>query len=267
MTGQAFTADEVAEFYDELEKVLAAWLGESIHYGYWPDGPDEDFTAAQDRLTHLVAAELAPAPGSAVLDVGCGTGRPAELIARARGCAITGISLSAQQIEVAAARDLPLLRFERADAVDLPFADESFDAALALESLLHMPDLPAALAEIHRVLRPGARFAVADFVERLPADRAPDGLPLTPPPPLDELVGLLRAAGFGVERVQDISDATRPTYDVMLAAIDARRATLDAIPNRRIADQVQHAIPALAAHAREHTGYAVLTTTRGDRVA
>ncbi|GAA0503765.1 methyltransferase type 11 [Saccharopolyspora subtropica] len=260
MTEQ-FTAAEVAEFYDGLERFLSSWLGESIHYGYWPDGPGGSFTDAQDRLTALVGEKLALRPEERLLDVGCGTGRPATLLARATGCIVTGITISRRQLETAVRRDVDGVAFTLADAMDMPFADGEFDAALALESLLHMPDQKGALAEVHRVLRPGGRLVVADFFQITPAPEQPGGVPFTPPPPLPELTDRIRAAGFEVTDVVDITGPTRPTYDELLAAVAAQRSTLDSV-TERIAEQVQRAIPQIVAHARRYTGYAVVTAHR-----
>ncbi|MEX2015151.1 MAG: class I SAM-dependent methyltransferase, partial [Candidatus Hydrogenedentales bacterium] len=87
------------------------------------------------------------------LDIGCGTGANlAELPADA--CRI-GVDLSREALRFAHSRGIATLA--RADAVALPFADESFDAALMIDVLYHaaVPDKAAALREARRVLRPG----------------------------------------------------------------------------------------------------------------
>ncbi|GAA0503770.1 methyltransferase type 11 [Saccharopolyspora subtropica] len=275
MTDQTtFTADEVAMFYDQLEEFFSSCLGESIHYGYWPDGVDAaSLTEAQDRLTALLGEKLALRPEERLLDVGCGTGRPATLLARATGCAITGITISRRQLETAAelARSTGLgdrVRFQYADAMDMPFADGEFDAALALESLLHMPDKQRALAEEHRVLRPGGRLVIADFFETkpIPPGKVPQTaigvLPNHVPPPLDELTGLVRDAGFEVAEVLDVTEQTRHSGEAILTAIAAYRPAVESERSARIAEQVQHAIPLIVEHAQEHTGYVVLTARK-----
>lgn len=268
MPETAFTADEVALFYDRLEEFFSAVLGESIHYGYWPaDDPGADLSRAQDHLTRLLGGKLGTGAGQHLLDVGCGTGRPAALIAGDTGCTITGITISGNQLAPAArrARDLGVdgqVSFQWADAMAMPFADGSFDAALALESLLHMPDKEQALAEIRRVLRPGARLVVADFFETspIPPGTVPETaigvLPNHVPPPLDELTGVVAAAGFTVTEVHDLTADAHRSGEAILAAIhDYRPRGGDG----RIAEQVQQAIPAIVEHAHEHTGYVAIT--------
>ena len=58
------------------------------------------------------------------------------------------------------------LDFQLVNAMDMPFADETFDAVWALESLFHMPDRLQVLGEIARVLRPGGRLVLTDVTKR-----------------------------------------------------------------------------------------------------
>ncbi|MGB6161784.1 MAG: class I SAM-dependent methyltransferase [Pseudonocardiaceae bacterium] len=57
-------------------------------------------------------------------------------------------------------------------SMELPFPAQSFDAAIALESIPHMPDRGQVLAQIYRVLRPGGRLVLTDFFERAPIPTA-----------------------------------------------------------------------------------------------
>jgi ubiquinone/menaquinone biosynthesis C-methylase UbiE len=114
------------------------------------------------RVQALAAAGLARCPsGGALLDVACGFGRHAVPLAAA-GFAVTGVDRSRALLEEARRRsDVP--RFVEADYRELPFADESFDAALNLyTSLGYLGDEEdtRVLGEIARVLRPGARLVV-----------------------------------------------------------------------------------------------------------
>lgn len=156
--------ERVAAFYDNTA-AMDIVFGQSIHLGLWPDGDDGSSLAdAQDRLTDrltdLVAAQCGAHAGALVLDVGCGTGGRARWLARAANVSVTGISISPQQVAEASARAAregldSRLRFQLADAADLPFADGGFDAAIAIESILHMPNKLRVLRELVRVLRPG----------------------------------------------------------------------------------------------------------------
>ena len=102
--------------------------------------------------------ELLPSvDGLRVLDIGCGEGYNTRLLAE-RGARVTGIDISARFIGHAAAHETrtPLgIAYEIASAVELPFADVSFDAATAFMSLMDIPENDRALAEAYRVIVPG----------------------------------------------------------------------------------------------------------------
>jgi arsenite methyltransferase len=118
------------------------------------------------RRRRLVRAALAVEPGERVLDVGCGPGfYCAELLEEVgpEG-SIVGLDSSAAMLALAARRceGHGNVEFDEADATSLPVDDASFDAALCVQVLEYVPDLPAALAELHRAVRPGGRVVVWD---------------------------------------------------------------------------------------------------------
>lgn len=103
-----------------------------------------------------------PIGAGAVLDVGCGTG---EIIIRLAGkfpqASFVGVDLEESHLARAAAQCAPFgerVRFERGDALALPFADLSFDLVVCRHVLQAVPDPAPALAEIRRVARPGGRI-------------------------------------------------------------------------------------------------------------
>jgi SAM-dependent methyltransferase len=108
-------------------------------------------------------------PGSRVLDVGTGFGRHAYELAR-RGMRVVALDVAAGEVAgthetftaMVEAGEVPAERYVgvlRGDATRLPFAPASFDAVITSEVLEHVPDDTGALAEMVRVLRPGAPFA------------------------------------------------------------------------------------------------------------
>src|SRR5207244_11899065 len=88
-----------------------------------------------------------------ILDVGTGTGRAAIALAR-RGATVTGVDASAEMLGVArrrAAEERLPISFSEGDAQRLAFPDRSFEAAVCLRLLMHVPDWRTALAELCRV--------------------------------------------------------------------------------------------------------------------
>jgi len=149
---------DVARHYDELDPFYRALWGEHLHHGFWTRG-DESPELAALALVEEVAHRAGIAAGARVCDIGCGYGAPALLLA-GRGAHVTGLTLSAAQHAHASTRDAGGSRpvFLLRDWLDNRLPDESFDAAIAIESLAHMQDRPRALAEALRVLRPGGRL-------------------------------------------------------------------------------------------------------------
>jgi SAM-dependent methyltransferase len=109
---------------------------------------------------HLVEA-VRLAPGARVLDAGCGTGVVARLAARAvaPGGIVVALDPAMEMLRVGRAHDIgaPLC----GQAQSLPFPDGAFDAALAGFVISHVPSYEAALAEMVRVLAPGATLGVS----------------------------------------------------------------------------------------------------------
>ena len=101
-----------------------------------------------------------------VLDIGCGHGALSRSLA-AKGFAMTGIDPDEDAV-AAARKAVPDARFERATAEALPFADGSFDAAIFLNALHHVPEavMRQALAETRRVIGPGGALIVVEPLAR-----------------------------------------------------------------------------------------------------
>jgi ubiquinone/menaquinone biosynthesis C-methylase UbiE len=148
----------------------AWWLADSAPYPY-----------AQRALLDLplpfltnrrLDALLAPRPAERVLEIGPGTGLQALHVARQLGPSGRLDVVDVQQAMLdcvmrrADARDIGGIVPARADARQLPFADDSFDAAYLVTALGEIPDPLAALRELRRVLRPGGRLVVGEFFDR-----------------------------------------------------------------------------------------------------
>lgn len=135
----------------------------------------EDLTPVDHFHTRGLAAteELAERAGiekgAEVLDVGGGIGGAARFLARQFGCRVTVLDLTE---EYCAAGELltartglgKLVEFRCGNALEMPFPKESFDLVWTQHSSMNIADKPALYAEIHRVLRPGGRFALHEIM-------------------------------------------------------------------------------------------------------
>lgn len=111
------------------------------------------------RLMALAGAR----PGVRVLDLACGTGDLAHLAA-GRGALCVGLDFTPRMLQLARARQYPgTVHWVAGDMGQLPLRSATFDLVTTGYGLRNVPDLPAALAEIHRVLRPAGRLCSLDF--------------------------------------------------------------------------------------------------------
>ena len=128
-------------------------------------------TAGLDGRWRRAAVAAAEPRGADVLDIGCGTGDLSAEFRRAGAGSVTGADFSAAML--ALARDKASGKagggdWLQADALRLPFADGSFDAVASAFVLRNLVDLPAAFAEMLRVLRPGGRVVALDITHPPP---------------------------------------------------------------------------------------------------
>lgn len=169
MTGGAQPAATCCSELYELP-IVEYLLGQSFH----PGGP---------RLTRQLASTALVAKDTAVLDVACGLGNSARIVAADCGASVTGCDISALNTERAAtaSRNAGLVErtaFVCGHAERLPFTSQSFDVALCECSLCLFDTVDIALAEMFRILKPGGRIGVSDFY-----------LNAAVPPALDDLLG------------------------------------------------------------------------------
>ena len=174
----------VADAYDRWtdDRLLERLWGEHVHLGYYGNPPRRrDFRRAKEDFVHELVRwsglDQLP-PGSRVLDVGCGIGGSARILARDYGLDVLGISISPGQIRRAQELTPAGLscRFAVMDALDLDLPDAGFDAVWSVEAGPHMPDKQRYADELLRVLKPGGRLAVADWNRRDPGVRPLNGL-------------------------------------------------------------------------------------------
>jgi ubiquinone/menaquinone biosynthesis C-methylase UbiE len=118
------------------------------------------------RRRALVREALAASPGDRILDVGCGPGFYVAELLDAVGSEghVVGVDRSEDMLAVAAGRVSAHgnVEFHRGEATALPVGDAGFDRVLSVQVFEYVDDVPAALAEMHRVLRPGGRVVLWD---------------------------------------------------------------------------------------------------------
>ena len=193
--------------------------------------PVDEFHLGWHPQTVDLAGRLGFPPGTRLLDIGSGVGGPARYFAEKCGCIVTGIDVT--PAFVAAATELSArtglaenTRFVSGSALDLPFDDAAFDAATLMHVGMNIADKARLFAEVRRVLRPGATFALYEVMRTgegplpmpLPwADSAATSFVETPA----TYRALLGAAGFRVTDERDRTGFVRDLAAKMRARVAA----------------------------------------------
>jgi len=134
---------------------------------WWdPAGPAAILHAINRPRVDFYLQQVGDLHGRRILDAGCGGGLVARELAAA-GAEVVGVDRSLGSLGVARRAAGARFRSAQGRLERLPFADASFDAVVAADVLEHLPDLPAAVAELARVLAPGGSF-LFDTVNRTP---------------------------------------------------------------------------------------------------
>eukprot|EP00546_Thalassionema_frauenfeldii_P000622 CAMPEP_0178936130 /NCGR_PEP_ID=MMETSP0786-20121207/24996_1 /TAXON_ID=186022 /ORGANISM="Thalassionema frauenfeldii, Strain CCMP 1798" /LENGTH=332 /DNA_ID=CAMNT_0020614487 /DNA_START=79 /DNA_END=1077 /DNA_ORIENTATION=- len=162
----------IAGFYDRSSKLWEEVWGEHMHHGYYIPEDRTDHQQAQVDLIDEVLKWADVTSAKKVVDVGCGIGGSSRHIVRKfAGSSAEGITLSPYQAnrgnELAKEQGLEAsANFQVADALEMPFDDNSFDLVWSLESGEHMPDKPQFVNELFRVATPGGRIIIVTWCHR-----------------------------------------------------------------------------------------------------
>ncbi len=158
----------------DLESRLLAALeraGHDIeHLAITDLAPVDEFHIGGRSATAYAVDKMSLSSLHHVLDVGCGIGGAARYIASEKGCCVTGIDLTPEYIDVAKsfARRTglsELVSHEVASALDMPFPDAYFDAAVTFHVAMNIRDRDGFYREVARVLKPKAEFCVYDVMK------------------------------------------------------------------------------------------------------
>jgi MPBQ/MSBQ methyltransferase len=139
-----------------------------------PPAPDDlapldQFHSGGMRTTKELAERLNPKAGQTIIDVGGGIGGPARTLATLYGCSVTVVDLTESFCEAGERLTKlvglsDLVTFRHGNALDLPFANESFDLGWTQHATMNIDDKERLYGELHRVIRPGGRLALHEIL-------------------------------------------------------------------------------------------------------
>lgn len=166
MSDESGTRAEVDHYGSQYGNFRKAVVQAVRHEAFGEDYGQNGWQTA-DELERFIEG-LALGPESNLLDIACGSGGPSLRIAEKSGASVVGIDIHQEAISTAeaAARELGLASratFRQADGSrELPFDAGTFDGALCIDAINHLPDRASVLAEWSRVLKPGGRLLYTD---------------------------------------------------------------------------------------------------------
>ena len=178
--------------------------------------PVDEFHIGGRQASEDFIGQLELSADDHTLDVGCGIGGTSRFVASRFGCRVTGVDLTPEFVStgqslcdwVGLSKQVEL---HQGDATAMPFADESFDAAIMLHVGMNIADKAGLFSEVYRLIKPAAKFGIYDVMQT--SDEA-----LTYPVPWssvpgtsalatrEEYIEALEQAGFTVIKIRDRRD-------------------------------------------------------------
>jgi cyclopropane fatty-acyl-phospholipid synthase-like methyltransferase len=162
----------IRDYYDETWlDYRMLWLNSqnrAIHFGYW-EKHTRSHAQSLLAMNRVLASHLGIRSGQRILDAGCGVGGSAIWLAKTYDVEVLGITPVASQVDRAHrfAQEQGVadrVSFEQQDYTHTVFPDASFDVVWAMESLCHAPEKRLVLAEARRLLRPGGRLGMVEYM-------------------------------------------------------------------------------------------------------
>jgi ubiquinone/menaquinone biosynthesis C-methylase UbiE len=159
--GEFYQGGGISQFWELIHD-------RQMHVAYFPDDNNDSIAEGSNNLTSLFLNKTKIRKDQYFFDCGCGFGIFAIKLAISKGCNVSGITASEYQKKeadkIAIKEDINhKVKFQVADALNMPFDNEQFDGGCFFESIFHMGHREA-LKEACRVLKSGANLLIADFI-------------------------------------------------------------------------------------------------------
>ena len=210
----------VNEYYDLVTDFYEYGWGQAFHFS--PRYMGESFFDGLIRHEHFLALQGGFKEGDNILDIGCGVGGPLRNIVRFSRASVVGINNNAYQIGRARRYDAKMglsnkTDYQKTDFCNMPFADNEYDGAYAIEATCHAEDKVKCYSEVLRVIKPGSSFVAYEWVVTPKYDHTNEthrkirhGIEIGDALPTletgDSVVQALKDAGFIVEEAFDMCE-------------------------------------------------------------
>jgi len=202
----------------------------AVHFGFYDEHADRH-AEALDNLNRAMADWADIQPGERVLDAGCGLGNACFWLAEHRRAQVTGVNIVASQIadcqKLAAQKQVQNVSFVQADFCKMPFSENIFDVVWACESVCHAADKAVFYGEAFRVLKPGGRLVMAEYMRNA-----------RPAPPESERLLAEWLRPWAISDIDTVEEHRAHVLAVGFQQVDIR----DVTPNVRVSLRNLHEI-------------------------
>ena len=167
------TPEAIKKYYSDTQfeyKLIWNWRIKdtpALHFGYY-DEKATNHAAAVNRANEVLAEWAGIQKGGFIIDAGCGLGHSAIWLSKKYEAKVTGITIVPKQVETITKNLIKTpvsnVNFLIADYLTMPFDDGKADVVWAFESVCHAPQKEAFYKEAYRVLKPGGRLVMAEYL-------------------------------------------------------------------------------------------------------
>lgn len=215
-------AETIEEMFAAVSDLYARYWGEHFHFAVF-ENDAEPWQAALERTHAQYLEALRIGEARTALDLACGRGGFADLLARDTGGEVLGVDLSRAQLAAARRFRRRNLTFRHFDVMHIDELGKTFDAVSFLDAACYLPDKPLAMRKIARVLSPGGRFLLVEWCRREGLHAVQEELVLHPfmrawgisnLGTIPEYRRWLERAGLRVVEMRDLNDRVRPNWEI-----------------------------------------------------
>ena len=191
----------------------------------------DEFHIGGSEGTLMLAEKLTMNASSSVLDIGCGIGGPARFLSSEFGCKVSGIDLTADFVNTGNSLTDHVglsdkVKLIEASALNIPFADNSFDVSYMIHVGMNIADKDVLFSEAFRVTKPGGVFGIYDVMligncelqYPLPWAVEEDGNAIAS---ATDYISALIKAGFSLKHEDDKTDFANSFFEKMSARTDS----------------------------------------------
>lgn len=171
--------ENVERMFAAVSDLYALYWNDFFHFAIFERG-DETWNEAFEATHRKYMEALRIGEARKVIDLACGRGGFANVLAENTPAEVLGIDLSRSQLSHCARFKRPNLRFRHHDVMQVNTVGETFDAASLLDADCYLPDKRAAIDSISRILRPGGRFLLLSWCKADGVNRAQEEMVLHP---------------------------------------------------------------------------------------